>query len=79
MTSTSPQGGPARNRQRSAVTAGRLVALGLAALAVVFIAQNRDRVRISLFTIDVTAPIWLILTVMVLVGMAVGVLLRARR
>ena len=79
MTSTSPQGGPARNRQLPAVTAGRLVALGLATLAVVFIAQNRDRVRISLFTIDVTAPIWLILTVMVLVGMAVGVLLRGRR
>ena len=79
MTSTSPQGGPARNRQQSAVTAGRLVALGLAVFAVVFIAQNRDRVRISLFTIDVTAPIWLILTLMVLVGMAVGVLLRGRR
>jgi len=79
MTPTPPQAGPARKRQRPAVTAGRTVALGLAVVAVVFIVQNRNRVRISLFSIDVTAPIWLILTLMVLVGMAVGALLRGRR
>jgi len=56
-----------------------VVALLIVVVAVVFIAQNRDRVSIHLLTIDVSAPVWLILTIMVLLGMAVGALLRGRR
>ncbi|MGY1693669.1 LapA family protein [Geodermatophilus sp. SYSU D00766] len=61
------------------VRPGQVVALVLAVVAVVFIAQNRERVTINLFTVDVSAPVWLILTIMVLLGMAVGALLRWRR
>jgi uncharacterized integral membrane protein len=56
------------------------LALVLAVLAVVFIAQNRDRMQISFFTLDVSAPTWLLLTIMTVLGIAVGALLgRARR
>ena len=51
----------------------------LALVAVVFIAQNRDRVSIHLFTATFSAPLWLLLTITVLVGAAVGALLRTRR
>jgi len=64
---------------RPALRPGQVVALVLVVVAVVFIVQNRDRVTINLFTVDVSAPVWLILTIMVLVGMAVGALLRSRR
>lgn len=56
-----------------------VVAAVLFAATVVFIAQNRDRVSIHLLTATVSAPMWLLLTITVLVGAAVGALLRARR
>ncbi|WP_457000574.1 LapA family protein [Geodermatophilus sp. SYSU D00814] len=75
--------GPATSSPKSptpvSVRPGQVVALVLAVVAVVFIAQNRERVTINLFTVDVSAPVWLILTIMVLLGMAVGALLRWRR
>jgi uncharacterized integral membrane protein len=62
------------------VRPGRILALVLVVLAVVFIAQNRDRMQISFFTLDVSAPTWLLLTIMTVLGVAVGALLgRARR
>ena len=79
MTSTPPHAPSASKRARPAVRPGQVVAAVLVVVAVVFIVQNRDRVSINLFTIDVTAPVWLILTIMVAVGMAVGALLRGRR
>ncbi|MFQ1002639.1 LapA family protein [Modestobacter sp. SSW1-42] len=48
-------------------------------MAVVFIAQNRDRVSIQLFTATASAPVWLLLTIAVLVGAVIGALLRTRR
>jgi putative membrane protein len=71
--------GPSPQHSR-AVRPGLVLALALAVLAVVFIAQNRDRMQISFFTVDVSAPTWLLLTIMTVVGLAVGALLgRARR
>lgn len=64
---------------RSALRPNHVAALGLAVVAIAFIAQNRDRVAISLFSIHVSAPAWILLTVMALVGIAVGALLRSRR
>jgi lipopolysaccharide assembly protein A len=55
------------------------VALILVALAAIFIAQNRDRPSIHILWITVQAPMWVILTVMLLVGILVGLLLRRRR
>ena len=67
-------------RRSRAVRPGYVLALILAVLAVVFIAQNRARVEISFFTVDVSAPTWLLLTIMTLVGLVVGLLLgRLRR
>jgi uncharacterized integral membrane protein len=55
------------------------VALVIAVVTVAFIVQNRGRVSINLFTINVSAPVWLVLTIMVLIGMGLGALLRGRR
>lgn len=43
----------------------------LAALLVVFIAQNRNDVEVTLFFWDFTGPLWLVLAVTVLVGLAI--------
>jgi uncharacterized integral membrane protein len=79
MAASPPQHNAAARRSR-AVRPGLALALVLAVLAVVFIAQNRDRVHVSFFTVDVSAPTWLLLTIMTVIGVAVGALLgRARR
>jgi putative membrane protein len=49
------------------------------ALVAIFIAQNRDQVRIQLFTITLTSPLWLILVVVVALGVLIGFLLGRRR
>jgi uncharacterized integral membrane protein len=79
MSSTSPSAPSAKKRPRPAVRPGQVIAAVIVVVAMVFIVQNRDRVRVNLFAIDVTAPVWLLLTIMVLLGMAVGALLRGRR
>ncbi|MGY1669050.1 LapA family protein [Geodermatophilus sp. SYSU D00710] len=66
-------------RRAASLRPGQVVALVLAVVAVVFIVQNRERLTVDLFTVDVSAPVWLILTIMVLLGTAVGWLLRSRR
>jgi|APHig2749369809_1036254.scaffolds.fasta_scaffold256555_1 uncharacterized integral membrane protein len=50
----------------------------LVVLAVVFIVQNTADISISLFTRTVTAPAWLISTILVLVGVLVGSLVQRR-
>ncbi len=55
------------------------VALVLVALAAIFIAQNRDRANIHILWITVAAPIWVIFTSLLAVGILVGLLLRRRR
>ncbi|BBZ33072.1 LapA family protein [Mycolicibacterium confluentis] len=55
------------------------VALILLVLAAVFIAQNRDPVGIHILWITVSAPMWLFFTVLLVVGILVGLLLRRRR
>ena len=69
---------PSRRRS-AAIRPGQMLAGALIVLAVVFIVQNRERVRINLFTVDVFAPVWLVLTVTVLVGVVIGRLLRRKR
>jgi putative membrane protein len=79
MAASPPRRNAAARRSR-AVRPGPVLALVLAVLAVVFIAQNRDRVHVSFFALDVSAPTWLLLTIMTVIGVAVGALLgRARR
>ncbi|MGY1731693.1 lipopolysaccharide assembly protein LapA domain-containing protein [Geodermatophilus sp. SYSU D01045] len=71
----SPSPRPARRRVRP----GQVLALLIAVVAVAFIVQNRDRVTVDLFTVDVTSPLWLILTIMLLLGVLLGMTLRSRR
>ena len=60
-------------------TPQRIVALVLAVIAVSFILQNRADVTLNLLGIRVTGPLWLSSLVVLGVGIAIGVLLSARR
>jgi LPXTG-motif cell wall-anchored protein len=51
----------------------------LIALAAVFIGQNRDRQQVRFLWLTVESPMWLLLAAMLVVGVAVGLLLRRRR
>ncbi|CAJ1501628.1 LPXTG cell wall anchor domain-containing protein [[Mycobacterium] burgundiense] len=55
------------------------VALILAGLAAIFIAQNRDRVDIHVLWISFAAPIWFFFAGLLAVGVLIGLLLRRRR
>ncbi|HXV93722.1 MAG TPA: lipopolysaccharide assembly protein LapA domain-containing protein [Pseudonocardia sp.] len=74
---TTPGPPPVERGRR--ITARQIAAIVIAVLVVVFIVQNRDRVRIELFTLTLSAPLWLLLTVMALLGLIVGLLLGRRR
>ncbi|CAN5351922.1 lipopolysaccharide assembly protein LapA domain-containing protein [soil metagenome] len=74
-----PAVGPTSKRGRRRVSFRFWVALILVALAAIFIAQNRDRPRVHILWITVESPMWFILTVMLAVGILVGLLLRRRR
>ena len=70
---------PRRRRPLVRFLLDRWVPILLTLLAVVFISQNRDRVSIDLFWLQVLAPLWLILLVTVLAGVLIGSLGRRRR
>ncbi len=55
------------------------VIIVLAVLAVIFIAQNRDRHPVHLLWVTVESPTWLMLTAIFVAGALVGLLLRRRR
>ena len=56
----------------SKLTAKNWIAVIGTILAVVFIVQNRQRVRIELFFLDLNAPLWIALGVVLLIGWVVG-------
>ncbi|MEB3368985.1 LapA family protein [Saccharopolyspora mangrovi] len=62
-----------------AVPARAWFGLALLVVALVFILQNRASTSIEIFTLMISAPLWLILVISVAVGLLVGVLLRTRR
>ncbi|MCE0761517.1 LapA family protein [Pseudonocardia kujensis] len=66
-------------RGRRRITARQVVALVVAVLALVFVLQNRDPVGVHLFTLTLSAPLWLLLVVMIAVGLLLGVVLTRRR
>lgn len=57
----------------------QVVALLIILLLAVFIGQNRETVDIELFTIDIMAPLWLTLSVVTVLGLVIGLLVRRRR
>ncbi len=76
MTTTS--GGASVGRGRR-ISPKLIVALLVAVLMAIFIAQNRAAVTIQLFTINLTSPLWLILVVVAVLGALIGFLLGRRR
>jgi uncharacterized integral membrane protein len=46
---------------------------------VVFVLQNRDPVNVYLFTLTLSAPLWLLQVVMIAVGLLLGLVVTRRR
>jgi uncharacterized integral membrane protein len=70
------------NQNRSLLTRispTQWVALALTVLAVIFVAENRNKVSIEFLLITIWSPMWLILLVMFVVGWGTGVLTMRRR
>jgi lipopolysaccharide assembly protein A len=67
----------AGSRLRS-IPARTWIALVLVIIAVVFILQNRDHIRIYIVNVQVSAPLWTVLLVTVLVGLLIGLMLHLR-
>jgi len=61
------------------ITPHRVLALVIVALVVVFIVQNREPVDVRLFTLTVTATLWLLMVIMTAIGVIIGLLLMRRR
>ncbi|MFC5952922.1 DUF1049 domain-containing protein [Pseudonocardia lutea] len=74
MTTQRPAG-----RARRTVSPRLVVALVVMVLALVFVLQNRGPVNVYLFTLTLSAPLWLLLVVMIAVGLLVGVVVTRRR
>lgn len=60
-------------------TPARIAAVLLAALAVMFVVQNRTMTAITVFWIQVQAPLWFTLLTLFVIGWLVGVLVSRRR
>lgn len=60
-------------------TPRRIVAIGLAALGLVFVLQNRDDASLQLLGFQFTGPQWLASLALLATGIAIGVLLGTRR
>lgn len=70
---------PARRSARPArITPRHVVIAGLGLAVLVFIFQNTDTASLDFLVFSFQAPLWLMLTVLVLVSMAIGVLLGRR-
>lgn len=63
----------------TAFLARRWLSILLIALAVVFVVQNRDDVPVNFFTLTFTAPLWVTLTAVLLVGVVAGAVRAQRR
>ena len=66
-------------RGRRRMSPRQILVLVIVVLAALFIVLNRDPVQIRFFTLTVTASLWLLLVVMLVLGAIVGVLVGRRR
>jgi putative membrane protein len=57
----------------------RWVAIVLVILTAAFVAQNRNRVELDLFWMNLRLPLWLVMTVIAAVGVVVGLTMSNRR
>ena len=57
----------------------RWLAIVLVILVVIFIAQNRQRVSVSFLWLHLKSPLWFILAITAVVGLAIGVSVARRQ
>lgn len=67
------------DKESSSFLADRWGSIVLIVLAIIFIAQNRTRVSTHLLWVTVSAPNWVVLTALFVVGAISGALWRGRR
>jgi putative membrane protein len=68
-----------RERGRGGWTGGRIVAVVLVVVAVIFFVQNRESVRVDWLFLNVTMPLWLTLAIVFVLGGVVGWLMGRRK
>lgn len=61
------------------LNARQTFAAAVGVVALIFILQNTDEVDIDFFTVTLSAPLWLVLGALFVIGMLVGMLLQRRR
>lgn len=76
MAVPTPKDGAEKGSFLGSVPPRMWIGLALLVIAVVFVAQNRDPAEIQVLMFFLTAPLWSTLAAAVLIGLAVGVLLR---
>jgi len=74
-----PSDPPPQRHRLADFAAARWPAILLVVLAAIFVAQNRDRVSVSLLGTHFMAPMWLLLTVLFVAGVATGSVSYRRR
>jgi lipopolysaccharide assembly protein A len=57
----------------------QIVALVVAAVTLIFILQNRDTVQITFFALTVTAALWFVLLIVLVLGVVIGALATRRK
>ncbi|MET8871834.1 hypothetical protein [Nocardia sp. NPDC004604] len=63
----------------SRISPTQWVALAVTVMAVIFVAENRNKVSIEFLLITIRSPLWLILLIMFAVGWVTGVMTMRRR
>ncbi|MET0931594.1 MAG: LapA family protein [Aeromicrobium sp.] len=57
----------------------RWVTIVLVVVTISFVAQNRNRVDLNLFWMHLRPPLWLVMTIMAVIGAVIGWLASRRR
>jgi uncharacterized integral membrane protein len=65
--------------EKAGVTPKQIAAGVLALALLVFVLQNTDSTSITLLVLDVTFPLWLVLSAAIAVSVGIGYLLGSRR
>jgi uncharacterized integral membrane protein len=58
---------------------GPIIAVVLVIVVLLFVLQNRETVQITVFALNLTAPLWLLTVVTAALGAAIGYLAARRR
>ncbi|MCC2276904.1 DUF1049 domain-containing protein [Streptomyces morookaense] len=67
------------SRVRDALTPSRVVVLAVLVLLLVFVLENTGRITIRLIVPEVSAPLWLTLVAMLVIGWFLGRFVHVRR